>query len=183
MKKPTSPIIEADNTGSSSETSRTISASERVLNHAILAAEIDRSFEEYLEIFDHFYADEIEVTLEGLPQPVQGKAAVRSALARFLTPLHVFAEIGGLGVSIQCRPVKGDLPYETHSAWVVELRGVTGTTCKVTWCSRRTWREGRVVSEHHYDYGQVGGPITFSDLSLSDDGMPGDFPTGPTKPQ
>lgn len=183
MKKPTSPIIEADNTGNSSELSRTASASERVLNGAILAAEIDRSYEEYLEIFDHFYADEIEVSLEGLPEAVQGKDAVRSALARFLAPLHVFAEIGGLGVSIQCSPVKGDLPYETHSAWVVELRGVTGTTCTLTWCSRRTWREGRVVSEHHYDYGQVGGPLTFSDLSLSEDGIPSDLPIPPAKLQ
>ena len=30
---------------------------ERVLNAAILQAEISESFEEYLEIFDEFYAD------------------------------------------------------------------------------------------------------------------------------
>jgi hypothetical protein len=183
MKKPTSSIIEADSTGNSSESSRTISASERVLNGAILAAEIDRGFEEYLEIFDHFYADEIEATLEGLPEAVQGKAAVRSVLARFLAPLHVFAEIGGLGVSIQWSPIKGDRPDETHSAWVLGLRGVTGANCKITWCSRRRWQSGRVLSEHHYDHHQIGGPLTFSDLSLSEDGMPSDFPTGPAKSQ
>jgi hypothetical protein len=184
MKKPKGPIIEVtENTGNSDESSRTIPGSERALNGAILAAEIDRSYEEYLEIFDHFYADEIQATMEGPREAVQGKAAVRSLLASFLMPLHVFAEIGGLGVSIQWSPIKGDRPYETHSAWVLDLLGVTGASCRVTWCSRRRWRAGRVVSEHHYDHGQIGGPLTFSDLRLPGDGLPSDAPTGPAKPQ
>ena len=184
MKKPKGPIIEvAENTGNSDESSRTIPGSERALNGAILAAEIDRSYEEYLEIFDHFYADEIQATMEGPREAVQGKAAVRSLLASFLMPLHVFAEIGGLGVSIQWSPIKGDRPYETHSAWVLELRGVTGANCKVTWCSRRRWRAGRVVSEHHYDHGQIGGPLTFSDLRLSGAGTAERVSTRLAKPQ
>jgi hypothetical protein len=161
----------------------TIAASERVLNGAIQAAEISESYEEYLEIFDHFYADDMQATADGLKEPVEGKAAVRARLAGFLAPLHVFAEIGGLGVSIQWSPLKGDRPHETHSAWVLELRGVTGANSKVTWCSRRRWRAGRVVSEHHYDHGQIGGPLTFSDLRLLEDGTPSDAPTGPAKPQ
>ena len=105
MKKPKGPIIEVtENTGNSDESSRTIPGSERALNDAILGAEIDRSYEEHLEIFDHFYADEIQATMEGPREAVQGKAAVRSLLANFLMPLHVFAEIGGLGVSIQWSP-------------------------------------------------------------------------------
>ena len=184
MKKPNRTIIDAiKNAGNSRESSRTISGSEQALNGAILAAEIDGSYEEYLEIFDHFYADEIQATMEGLQEAVHGKAAVRSVLANFLVPLHVFAEIGGLGVSIQWSPIKGDLPYETHSAWVLELRGVTGANCKVTWCSRRRWRAGRVISEHYYDHRQIGGPLTFSDLRLPGDGMPSDASTGPAKPQ
>ena len=43
----------------------TIIASERVLNGAILAAEISESYEEHLEIFDHFYADEFMQPLTG----------------------------------------------------------------------------------------------------------------------
>ena len=44
MKKPKGPIIEVtENTGNSDESSRTIPGSERALNGAILAAEIDRS--------------------------------------------------------------------------------------------------------------------------------------------
>jgi hypothetical protein len=170
-------------TGNSRESSRTISASERALNGAILAAEIDRSYEEYLGIFDHFYADEIQATMEGPREAVQGKAAVRSLLASFLIPLHVFAEISGLGVSIQWSPIKGDRPHETHSAWVIEFRGVTGANCKVTWCSRRRWRVGRVVSEHHYDHGQIGGLLTFSDLRLSGAGTAERVSTRLAKPQ
>ena len=173
----------SESTDSFHELSRTISASEQALNGAIVAAEIDRSYEEYLDIFDHFYADEIQATMEGLGEAVQGKAAVRSVLANFLVPLHVFAEIGGLEVSIQWSPIKGDRPYETHSSWVLDLQGVTGANCKVTWCSRRRWRAGRVVSEHYYDHRQTGGPLTSSDLRLPGDGMPSAAPTGPAKPQ
>jgi hypothetical protein len=85
----------------------------------------------------------------------------------FLVPVHVFAEIGGVSVSIEWIPNKGDRPYETHSAWTLEFRGVMGASCKVTWCSRRRWRAGHIVSEHHYDHRQIGGPLTLSDLRLA----------------
>src|SRR5258708_9083942 len=61
-------------------------ARERLLNEAIVRAEIGRSFEEYLEIFDRFYADDIEVSGEGAGATVRGKDAVRSLLAFFLVP-------------------------------------------------------------------------------------------------
>jgi hypothetical protein len=157
----------------SRDSSRTIAASERALNGAILAADISQSFEEHLDIFDHFYADDFQATTETLKEPVEGKAAVRSRLAGFLIPLHVFAEIGGLSVSIQWSPIRGDRPDETHSTWTLELRGVTGASCRVTWCSRRRWRAGRVISERHYDHRQIGGPLTLSDLRFSGGGMAG----------
>src|SRR5260370_138429 len=118
-----------------------------------------------------------------LKDPVEGKAAVRALLAGFLVPLHVFAEIGGVSVSIQWSPLTGDRPDETHSAWTLELRGVTGASCRVTWCSRRRWRAGRVLSEHHYDHHQIGGPLTFSDLRLSGGETAGNVPTLLAKPQ
>jgi hypothetical protein len=37
---------------------------ERALNAAIVGAEIAESFEEYLELFDAFYADDVEVMLK-----------------------------------------------------------------------------------------------------------------------
>jgi hypothetical protein len=63
----------------------------------------------------------------------------------------VFTEIGGVSISINHRPIMGDRLGETHSAWTLELRGATGASCRVAWCSRCLWREGCVVSEHHYD--------------------------------
>ena len=167
-----------DNSGDSRSA---IAAAERAVHGAILAAQISENYEEYLDIFDHFYADNIHATAGGLNEPVEGKPAVRARLAGFLVPLHVFAEIGGLGVSIQWSPITGDRPDETHSAWTLELHGVMGASCSVTWCSRRRWRAGRVVSEHHYDHGQIGGPLTFTDLRLPHEGMPGDAPIGPPK--
>src|SRR5229473_4552737 len=146
--KPMGLITEAtESVSNSRDSSPTIAASEWALNGAILAAEISESYEEYLEIFDHFYADDIHATADGLKEPVEGKAAVRARLAGFLVPLHVFAEIGGVSVSIQWSPITGDRSDETHSAWTLELRGVTGASCKVTWCSRRRWRAGRILSE------------------------------------
>jgi hypothetical protein len=184
MEKPMSLITEVtDSMGNSRDSRPTITASERALNGAILAAEISESYEEHLEIFDHFYADDIRATADGLKEPVEGKAAVRARLAGLLVPLHVFAEIGGVSVSIQWSPLTGDRPDETHSAWTLELRGVTGASCRVTWCSRRRWRAGRVLSEHHYDHHQIGGPLTFSDLRLSGGETAGNVSTRLAKPQ
>jgi hypothetical protein len=53
---------------------------ERVLNAAIVRAEITESFEEYLEIFDECYADDVEVSSETERAPIRGKAKVRSLL-------------------------------------------------------------------------------------------------------
>jgi len=182
--KPTGLITEAVESVSNSRNSRsTVAASERALNAAILAAEISESFDEYLDIFDRFYADDIHATADGLKESVVGKAAVRARLAAFLVPLHVFTEVGGVSVSIQWSPITGDRSDETHSAWTLELRGVTGASCKVTWCSRRRWRAGRVLSEDHYDHRQIGGPLTFTDLRLSGDGTAGNVSTRLAKPQ
>jgi hypothetical protein len=84
---------------------------------AIIRANISENFEEYLEIFDEFYADEIEVSGETGEEPIRGKATVRSFIAAFLVPLHVMAEIGGLLISIRQIAIPGDAADETHSAW------------------------------------------------------------------
>ena len=172
----------AEGAGDTEDPSRTI-ASERMLNGAIVAADISQSFEEYLEMFDHFYAEDIEGTTDAMNESVHGKAAVRTRFAGFLVPLYVFAEIGGVSVSIQSSPIRGDRPDETHSAWTLQLRGVTGTTCTVTWASRRRWRLGRVVSEHHYDHRRIGESLTLGDLRFSPYGIAGDASTGSAKPQ
>jgi hypothetical protein len=140
---------------------------ERALNAAIVQADISENFEEYLEIFNAFYADDVEVSSETHEEPIRGKARVLSLLLDFLFPLHVMAEVGGLLISIRQTPILGDAVDETHSAWTLDLVGVSGRTCTLSWCSFRKWSGSRVVYEHHYDHQQSGGPLTFDDLSFN----------------
>jgi hypothetical protein len=139
---------------------------ERTLNAAIVHAEISRSYEEYLEIFDEFYADDIEGSSETAEEPIRGKARVRSLLFSFLFPLHAMAEVGGVSMSIRETGIPGDAIDETHSAWTLELVGVSGKICTVNWRILRKWHESRVVLEHHYDHQQSGEPLTHDDLSF-----------------
>jgi hypothetical protein len=142
-------------------------ARERALNGAIVRADISKSFEEHLEIFDEFYADDLEAGSETEEQPIHGKARVRSLLAAFLVPLHVMAEIGGLLISIRQSAIPGDAADETHSAWTLELVGVSGRSCTVSWRALRKWNGPRIVYEYHYDHQQSGGPLTSDDLSFN----------------
>src|SRR5215472_6877196 len=87
---------------------------ERALNRAIVTAEISRSFEEYLEIFEKFYAEDIEVSSDTTGQ-IRGKARVGSLLYSILVPLHIMAEIGGVSISIRQTTMPGDAAGETHS--------------------------------------------------------------------
>ena len=140
---------------------------ERILNAAIVRAEITESFEEYLEIFDECYADDVEVSSETERAPIRGKAKVRSLLFNFLVPLHVMAEVGGLSISIRETAIPGDTASETHSAWTLDLIGVSGATCTLRWYTLRKWNGSRVVYERHYDHQQIGAPLTFDDLSFN----------------
>ena len=145
----------------------TSQARERTLNAAIVQANISESFEEYLEAFDVFYADDVEVSIGTAKEPIRGKARVRSILANFLVPLHVMAEVGGLSMSIRHTAIAGDVADERHSAWTLELVGVSGRTCTVSWCTLRKWNGSRVVYEYHYDEQQNGGPLTSDDLNFN----------------
>src|SRR5260370_17388967 len=64
-------------------------AGERALNRAIVTAEISRSFEEYLEIFDRFYAEDIEVSSATSNGKIRGKARGSSLLYDSLVPLTI----------------------------------------------------------------------------------------------
>lgn len=139
--------------------------SERLLNDAIVRADLSRSFEEYLEIADRFYADEIVMTSEATRPPVRGKEALRSFLAFLLIPLHIFAEIGGMRAVVHVQPISRDNLNETHAAWTVELIGTSGKTHTLKWRTQRRWEGGRVVYEHHYDEQQIGEPLTLEDLN------------------
>jgi hypothetical protein len=145
---------------------RDVSAREKVLNSAIIAADISSGWEEYLHIFDAFYADQVEVSDGTERGAVFGRERIRALLLKFLVPIHVMAEIGGLSVKIRESPILGDTADETHSVWSVDLIGVSGRTCQISWCTLRRWADSRVVYERHYDHQQTGGPLTFDDLHL-----------------
>jgi hypothetical protein len=137
---------------------------ERTLNAAIVHADISRSYEEYLELFDQFYDDNIEGSSETMKDSLCGKESVRSYLLSFLTPLHAMAEVGGVSISIRETPIPGDAIDETHSAWALDLAGASGKVCTMNWRIFRKWNESRVVLEHHYDHQQSGEPLTDRDL-------------------
>src|SRR6266850_6078716 len=139
---------------------------EDALNAAIVQANISESFEEHLGIFDAFYADDIEVSSETHEEKIRGKGRVRALLCDFLIPLHIMAEIGGLQVSIRQIAMPGDTAGETHSEWTLDLVGVSGRTCTLSWRALRKWNGSQVVSEHHFEHQQSGGPLTMADLSF-----------------
>lgn len=140
---------------------------ERALNAALVRADITRSYEEYLEIFDAFYADDVEASSETTEGPIRGKAGVRSLIFGFLVPLHAIAEVGGVSISVRQTPIPGDVVDETHSAWTLELVGVTGKVCTVNWRTFRKWNDARVVLEHHYNHQQSGEPLGDGDLRFN----------------
>lgn len=141
-------------------------AAERMLNTAITQAKISESFEEYLEIFDKFYADDVQVSSETQDEPIRGKARVGSLLLNFLVPLHVMAEVGGLAISIKETTISGDAANEIHSAWTLNIAGVSGKTCMLNWRALRKWNGSRVVYEYHYDLQRTGEPLTLDDLGF-----------------
>ena len=147
-------------------------AGERALNRAIVTAEISRSFEEFLEIFDRFYAEDIEVSSATSTEQMRGKARVSSLLCDFLIPLHITAEIGGVSISIRQITMPDDAAGETHSAWTLDLVGASGRSCTLSWRTLRKWKDSLVVYEHHYDEQQSGGPLTGDDLSFGDAPIP-----------
>ena len=143
-------------------------AGERALNRAIVTAEISRSYEEYFEIFERFYAEHIEVSSATSTGQIRGKAGVSSLLYDFLVPLHIMAEIGGLSISIRQINMPGDAADETNSAWTLDLVGVSGRSCTLSWRTLRRWKDSLVVYEHHSDEQQLGGPLTEDDLRFGD---------------
>ena len=156
-------LITLDRFGGDAYTSS--QAAELALNGAILRAEIGRSYEEFLEIFDRFYADDVEVSSEESLGTIRGKERVRSLLLNFLAPFHVMAEVAGISVFVQQTAVPRDTANETHSAWRLDIAGVSGKRCTLKWYAVRRWKGASVVYEYHYDHQQIGGPLTQDDLN------------------
>jgi hypothetical protein len=142
-------------------------AAASALDAAILRGKIARSYEEFLEIFDKFYTDDVEVSSEDSLETIRGKNRVRPFLLNFLVPLHVMAEVAGLSISVQLTQVPRDSANETHSEWRIDFTGVGGRRCTLKWYAIRGWAASRVVYEHHYGHEQIGGPLTQDDLNFN----------------
>jgi hypothetical protein len=91
-------MITQQHFASINQTDRDLSAREKVLNSAIIAVDISRGWEEYLEILDAFYADHVEVSDGTESGAVVGRERIRALLFKSLVPIHVMAEIGGLSI-------------------------------------------------------------------------------------
>ena len=140
------------------------------LNNALMNADIRDGYEEYLALFDHFYDENVEVASDSNPDPLVGKARVLPIILKFLMPLHVMAEIGGLAVRLRYTPLFSDRREEQHSEWSLDLVGATGRSVMVSWSSARRWKDGRVVYERHSDHRQFGEALTPIDLDFGPGG-------------
>ena len=96
------------------------------LNEALVNADISNSYEEFLAIFDRYYAEDVEVASDTTPVPLTGKAHVLPILFNFLAPLHVMAEIGGLSVTPRYSPIRADGSEGQYAEWSLDLLGVLG---------------------------------------------------------
>ncbi len=144
---------------------RELHVREKVLNSAILGADISSGWEDILRFLR-------------CSTPSRSRSATAARVARYLTGsgfAHSFSNSWSrfmygrdwrpVGTDSR-KPIHGDRADETHSAWSVDLIGVLGRTCQISWCTLRRWTGSRVVCERHYDHQQTGGPLTNSDLRV-----------------
>jgi hypothetical protein len=143
------------------------SALDQELNEALVNADIANSYEEFLAIFDRFYAEQVQVASGSHPTGLAGKSRVIPVLFSFLVPLHVMAEIGGLSVALRYSPIHSDKSGEQHAEWSLELLGILGRRVTLHWSSARRWKGSLVISERHYDRRQIGDPLTEIDVNFA----------------
>ena len=145
----------------------TSSALDDELNEALVNANIENGYEEFLGIFDRFYAEQVEVVSEGHSTGLAGKSRVLPVLFNFLVPLHVMAEIGGLSVTLRYSEIRSDNRGEQHAEWSLDLVGILGRRVTLHWSSARRWKGSHVVYERHYEHRQIGEPLNMIDLDFS----------------
>ena len=143
------------------------SAFDHELNEALVNADIANGYEEFLVIFDQFYAEQVEVVSEGHSTWLAGKSRVLPVLFNFLVPLHVMAEIGGLSVTLRYSEIRSDNRGEQHAEWSLDLVGILGRRVTLHWSSARQWKGPHVVYERHYEHRQIGEPLNMIDLDFS----------------
>jgi hypothetical protein len=145
----------------------TSAAFENELNETLVNANIANSYEEFLAIFDRFYAEQVEVASDSHPTGLAGKSRVLPVLFNFLVPLHAMAEVGGLSVTLRYSAIHSDKRGEQHAEWSLDLLGVLGRRVTLHWSSARQWEGSHVVCERHYDHRQIGEPLTEIDVNFA----------------
>jgi hypothetical protein len=142
-------------------------ALDRSLNEALVNAEISVGYDEYVAIFDRYYAENVEVEGDSKQAPMNGRERILPVLFSILAPLHVMAEVGGLSVTLNYKPIPGDSRNEHHAEWTLELVGVLGRRVTLNWFSTRRWSGSNVVFERHSEHRQLGEPLTAADLDFN----------------
>jgi hypothetical protein len=153
------------------EQSSKVAEAELDLNNALVNADISNGYEEYVALFEHFYDENVEVASDSNPAPLIGQARVLPVILRFLMPLHMVAEVGGLVVRLRYTPLFSDKREEQHADWSLDLVGATGRSVMVSWSSARRWKDARVKYERHSDHRQFGEALTMIDLDFGPRGM------------
>jgi hypothetical protein len=138
-----------------------------MLNNALERADINQSFEVYLDILERFYADDIEFFVDEPQHQIIGKGAVRAFLLSFLVSIHVIAEVGGLLVSARHKSIASEARHTTATAWEVTFMAANGKRCVITWLCLRAWRDSRVVYERLSDVHVQGEPLGGDDLNFA----------------
>jgi len=139
---------------------------DQALNEALAKADISESFEQYFDILNRYYADDVEVTSAERTEPITGRNNVMSLISKVIVPLHVFAEVGGLAVALRYKTIVADKKDEYCAEWTLELTGALGRQVVVNWSSIRRWNDSQVIFEWHSEHRRDGEPLTFADLDL-----------------
>jgi hypothetical protein len=139
---------------------------DHALNEALINANISSSYEEFFDLFDRFYEENVEVVSDASKTSIVGKKHLIPILFGFLMPLHVMAEIGAVAVKLHYVPLRTDQRHEFFAEWNLDLTGVQGRKVTVNWLSVRRWKGRRVIYERHTEHRQTGEPLTSIDLHL-----------------
>jgi hypothetical protein len=142
------------------------SAAEQELNTALVEADIRNSLEEFLDIFDQFYAENVELATDAHPTPILRKEHMVPLLRHFLKPLHIMAGLGSVSVNLRFASVPCSRKDEHRADWSLQVAGTSGKRVTLTWSSTRRWMNSRVVYERHSKHCRIGDPLTFLDLDL-----------------
>jgi hypothetical protein len=138
---------------------------ERLLNGAIVGADIRDGFWEKFDPLDGFYAEDVRMSRQLNKGAVLGKAAVWFRVMALITPLLALTDVDNISISLRAEPVRSHAADETHTCWTLEMSWTTDKRCVLRWRSFRRWRGGRVVYERHHEIEQTCGLLTAEDLS------------------